>query len=109
MLPGYAGTPVSRLPYSPMTTGWRCNKPQPAQAQRSTIDRRTLTVAITNPSKRRYLRFATSTLAVHSKVSRHLHPCSTQVYVAVDEIDEIDVTTYWRDLAIPNNSVHPSS
>jgi hypothetical protein len=30
------------------------------------------------------------------------------VYVAVDEIDEIDVTTYWRDLAIPNNSVHPS-
>ena len=92
-----------------MTTGWRCNKPQPAQAQRSTIDRRTLTVAITNPSKRRHLLFATSTLAVHSKVSRHLHPCSTQVYVAVDETDEIDVTTYWRDLAIPNNSVHPSS
>ena len=92
-----------------MTTGWRCNKPQPAQAQRSTIDRRTLTVAITNPSKRRHLRFATSALAVHSKVSRHLHPCSTQEYVAVDEIDEIDVTTYWRDLAIPNNSVHPSS
>ena len=96
MLPGYAGAPVRRLLYSYTTTG--CNNPQHSSPDRPST--RTLTVAITNPSKRRDLPSTTPPPSPSIQKSAATSTLAVLKYVAVDEID---VVTYLRELAISNH------